>query len=288
MKKIVISGLMLLSFLAVTTNVYAAEDVIYGDDIPVGHESEYEFFETEITIAAYTDLPFDEANSLKVSLESKYTTVTLRSYKVKTGETTRTISEEFESYDAALAYIETLEAEGIVVSDVTFTNNTEQQNGSLNETYASIEDARKSLEEFKNEYEENYSGEIIENKTDIVLEEITGTTSYDTYDLAQEALLEFLNDEANNTDEFYFTGTVVGPKKNGTYTESEINETFASEQQAMEFLNNLEANGYIIVSYSFTNDKEEVNSSLNKTYETLEDANKALNEFKEEYKKLRF
>ena len=64
-------------------------------------------------------------------------------------------------------------------------------------------------------------------------------TSYNTLEEAEAALNAFLNAEENQSREFYFEGSVVGPKGNGTYTTTEINETFNSKAEAEAFLNGL-------------------------------------------------
>ena len=283
MDKKKLTALGLLSATCLTTNVYAQE-YVYGEDIPKGEEDEYVFVENETLLDAYKDLSNEEANNLKVSLEaSGYTTVTIKSYMVKTGVITNSIEEECATYNEALNYIESLKEKGIRVSNVEFINNTEKQDGSVNKTYNTLEEAEQALNNFKNEYNEDVTSEIKENKTNDIIDSIEGTTAYVTYEEAETALNEFLNNPNNNTSNFYFTGEVVGPKGTGVFTESEINEVLENAEKALEYLDNLRANGYIIVDFSFTNNTEKQDGSLNETYETLEQAEDAKSNFVNEY-----
>ena len=128
-----------------------AEDYVYWEDIPSGEENQYINAGEETIIDAYKDLKEDEANALKVSLESTYTKVILKSYDVKTGETTKSLEMKFDSYEKASEYIKDLEDKGIVVENISFVNDTEDEEGSLEKTYSTLEEAASALEEFKDD-----------------------------------------------------------------------------------------------------------------------------------------
>ncbi len=279
-KKIKTLVLCLLSMLLFVNNINA-EELVYGEDIPVGSENEYQFVENETITDAYTDLTSEEANELKISLESSgYTTVIIKSYMKKTGEVTDTVEKHFNTYDEALEYIETLKNSGLQVENINFVYDTEEV--SLNETYSTYEEASAALEAFKNQYQ-NANGDItpVITDNDTVVGTIEGTTAYETYEEADAALKSFLSQ--NETDEFYFVGEVVGPKGTGEYTTSIISESFNSETEAEAYLSNLEAQGYTIIDSLFTNDTEEVERYLNERCETEAEAQAAIEAFKNQY-----
>lgn len=280
-KGIKILMLCLLSTLCFVTNINA-EELVYGEDIPVGSEGEYEFVENETITDAYTDLTSEEANELKVSLESSgYTTVIIKSYMKKTGEIKDTVEKHFNTYDEALEYIESLKSSGLQVENINFVYDTEEV--SLNETYSTLEKAQVALQEFIDTYE-NANGNLTPNDpsdTDTVIGTTEGTTAYETYEEANTALESFLSQ--NETDEFYFVGEVVGPKGTGEYTTSVISESFDSEQEALDYLSNLEAEGYTIIDSLFTNNTEEAERFLNERCETEEAAQAAIAAFENQY-----
>ncbi len=280
-KGIKILMLCLLSTLCFVTNVNA-EELVYGEDIPVGSEGEYQYVEDETITDAYTDLTSEEANELKVSLESSgYTTVIIKSYMKKTGEIKDTVEKHFNTYDEALEYIESLKNSGLQVENINFVYDTESV--SLNETYSTLEEAQAALQEFIDTYE-NASGNLTPNdpsNNDTVIGTTEGTTAYETYEEANTALESFLSQ--NETDEFYFVGEVVGPKGTGEYTTSVISESFNSEQEALNYLSNLEVEGYTIIDSLFTNDTEEVEKYLNERCETEAKAQAAIEAFKNQY-----
>lgn len=273
--------LCLLSMLLFINNINA-EELIYGEDIPEGSEGEYQYVEDETITDAYTDLTEEEANELKISLESSgYTTVTIKSYMKKTDEITNTVEKHFNSYNEALEYIESLKNSGLIVENVNFVYDTE--NVSLNKTYSSLSAAQEALQEFINAHE-NATGDITPNapsNDDTVIATTEGTTAYETYEAAQEALNDFMS--KNETDEFYFVGEVVGPKGTGEYTTTPISEVFNSKEEAEQFLSNLESQGYTIINSKFTNDTEEVERFLNERCETEADAQAAIDAFKNKY-----
>ncbi len=280
-KGIKILMLCLLSTLCFVTNVNA-EELVYGEDIPVGSEGEYQYAEDETITDAYTDLTSEEANELKVSLESSgYTTVIIKSYMKKTGEIKDTVEKHFNTYDEALEYIESLKNSGLQVENINFVYDTESV--SLNETYSTLEEAQAALQEFIDTYE-NASGNLTPNdpsNNDTVIGTTEGTTAYETYEEANTALESFLSQ--NETDEFYFVGEVVGPKGTGEYTTSVISESFNSEQEALDYLSNLEAQGYEIIDSLFTNDTDEAERFLNERCETEAEAKAAIEAFKNQY-----
>lgn len=280
MKKITKTTLGLIGGLCVTTNVYA-NDVIYGEDIPKGKEDSYEYLEDEIIKNAYENLTKEEANELKVSLESDgYTTVLLRSYYIENDETTKTIKESFDSYEKAKEYIKSLEEKGIKVEEISFDNDTDTQ--TLEKTYDSYEKACKALEEFEKEYNKNFSSDKIkENKTTDVLGTITDNGPYDDYNAASAALNAFLNSAENKQKDFYFTGTISGPKVTGYEEENITNKHFTSEDEAHKYLEDLKNQGYKIITWSFTNDFDEL--SKTETYNKKEDAENKRDEYKSAY-----
>ncbi len=279
--RIKILMLCLLSMLCFMNNI-KADDLVYGEDIPVGDEGEYQYVEDETIEDAYTDLTEEEAKELKVSLESSgYTTVIIKSYMKKTGEVTNSVEKHFNTYSEALEYVESLKSDGLVVENINFVYDTE--NVSLNQTYSSLEAATAALQEFINTYE-NATGELTPNDpsdNDTVIETIEGTTAYETYEEAETALESFVSQ--NETDEFYFVGEVVGPKGTGEYTTSVISESFNSETEAQAFLSELEAQGYIIIDSLFTNNTEEAERFLNERCETEADAQAAIAAFQNQY-----
>lgn len=293
MKKITKTTLGVIGGLCLTTNVYA-NDVLYGEDIPKGKENEYEFIEEESIKNAYKDLTEQEANELKVSLEADgYTKVTLRSYKVKTGETTSKYEKEFAKYEDAIDAIKEFEKNGVKVDNIKFTNNTKKSSSIVSGVYTDLEQLEKDLKSLKDNYPENYTESINENEkdpeNDATLETrkgitLNGETSYNSIEAAQNALNAFLNDSNNETKEFYFVGKVTGLKGDGTYTSSTINEKFNKKSDADDYLLKLETDGYIIIDSLFTYDEEEVTKFLDEYFDSRDKAQNAQAQFEKDYK----
>lgn len=286
MKQKLIVALCVIASVGFATNLNALESTgktIYGGDIPKDKIGDYIYVGDEVITDAYVDLTKAKANDLKVTLEKDgFTKVTLRSYLVKTGVETAKIEEKFESYEKAMEYIDSLEKEGYRITNVEFKNDTEIKSSDLNLTCDTISDAQKAIDDFKSEYGDNFSYVIRVNKTKEEIETTEGKTSYKTIELAETALNEFI--ENNETETFYFTGEVVGPKADGTYTKSEINKHFDSKEAALAYLEELEKQGYEILNYEFINDTEDQERSLEGVYETKELAETAVNDFISKYK----
>lgn len=136
----------------VVTNVYA-ENLIYGEEIPTGQESDYAFVENELIEKAYDNLKEEEATKLKIELEkSGYTSVTLNKYQVKTGVETDSIEKHFESLEEAMEYVKALENEGYTVTEVNFVNDIEDAE-IKDRKFDSLEEAVSIIEVFKDTYE---------------------------------------------------------------------------------------------------------------------------------------
>ena len=239
---------------------------------------------------AYTYDNEADANSKKEELESSadghdvVITVEVNKNTVESGAyETGEVSETFNSEAEAVSYVDALKNDGYTVTDVNITQDSHEENVTLDQTYDSKNAAEVALSQFESTYNNVTSNGVTENKTDNVIETINGTTAYSEKSAAETALEEFLNDPNNETDEFYFTGTVVGPTGTGTYDTTQINETFNSEAEALTFLANLEDEGYTIVSYQFTKDTEVQTGSIEQKYGSMEDAEAALATFIAEY-----
>ena len=239
---------------------------------------------------AYTYDNEADANSKKEELESSadghdvVITVEVNKNTVESGAyETGEVSETFNSEAEAGSYVDSLKNDGYTVTDVNITQDSHEENVTLDQTYDSKNAAEVALSQFESTYNNVTSNGVTENKTDNVIETINGTTAYSEKSAAETALEEFLNDPNNETDEFYFTGTVVGPTGTGTYDTTQINETFNSEAEALTFLANLEDEGYTIVSYQFTKDTEVQTGSIEQKYGSMEDAEAALATFIAEY-----
>lgn len=229
----------LLAMLLFVNNTYA-DELIYGEEIPVGSESDYQYVEDELIEDAYTDLTEEEATSLKITLEADgYTTVTVKSELVKTGEITATITSHFDTYEDALTYVHGLENSGITVSNVEFVYDTED--GTIDETYDTLDEAEAAITEFQSEYttEEDPDVEKIHNEDEDAVEEFDET--FDTQDEADEYLdsqMALASDDVVVTGEVTET-TVAGDTIN-------IRETFNSQFAANQRRNQLN-NQYDVV-----------------------------------------
>ncbi|MBR3229447.1 MAG: SPOR domain-containing protein [Bacilli bacterium] len=231
-----------------------------------------------------------DANNKKEELENsadgKYVqiSVTINHSVVDSGEDeTLEIEKTFESKEAAEEYLEQLESDGYTITNKELTQDSHENTVTLEKTFETKKEAEEALEEFENKYDNVTSDPIAENKTEEEIEAINGETAYSTEEEAKAALEEFLNDPNNETDEFYFTGSVVGPKGTGTYETSPINETFANEQEALDYLESLKNDGYTIVDYKFTKDTEISSNSIEQKFDTREAAEEALANFTAEY-----
>lgn len=232
----------------------------------------------------------EEANAKKEELESStdphdiVITVTINKISVDSGEDeTKDITKSFASEEEANAYIESLKEDGYEVTNITITQDSHTEERSIDETYDTYEKAEEALNEFSNKYDDVVADEIKENKTETVIETINGETPYETKDEADAALEEFLNDPNNETKEYYFTGEVTGPTPTGEYETTTINETFNSKEEALEYLDQLEQDGYIINEYTFTNDQGQEFGKLEQKYNSMEELEQALEEFKAQY-----
>ena len=232
----------------------------------------------------------EEAIAKKEELESSTNphdvviTVTINKRTVDTGEDeVEAITETFSSNEEALEYINSLKDEGYEVTDINITQDSHTEERNIEGTYNTYEEAEAALNNFINTYEDVTADEIQENKTDTVIENINGETPYSSKDEAEAALEEFLNDPNNETKEYYFTGEVTGPTGTGEYETTTINETFSSESAALEYLKQLEEEGYTINEYSFINDQGEEFGSIEQKYNTMEELEAALEEFEAQY-----
>ena len=239
---------------------------------------------------AYTFDNEADANTKKEELESsadgKYVqiSVTINHNIVDTGEDeTLTINKQFATKEEAEAYLAQLVDDGYEIIDSSITQDSHSETVTLDKTFETKEAAENALSDFENTYNNVTSDGVKENKTDTVIETINGNQAYNTKDAAEAALETFLNDPNNETDEFYFTGEVIGPTGTGEYETTQINEKFSSEAEAQAFLENLEAEGYTIVSYAFTKDTQSQTGSIEQKYNTMEEAEAALANFTNEY-----
>ena len=228
----------------------------------------------------------EEANAKKEELEvdnhDKKVTVTIKKRSVDSGEDeVTTITEQFNSVEEAEAYVAELEADGYTV-EYTITQESHEETGSLEEIYNTKDEAEQALEDFKAEYP-NAEGTIESVKTDSDsdVETTTLDTPYSTEEEAQTALDEYIN--SNETDTYYFIGEVTGPTGTGEYETQAISKTFASEAEALAYVQELEEAGYT-VTYTFVHDTDEEQGSIeDQKYGTREEAEQALEAFKEEY-----
>lgn len=247
---------------------------------------EYVGSTTETEEDAYVFDTEEEANAKKEELEvdnhDKKVTVTIKKRSVDSGEDeVTTITEQFNSVEEAEAYVAELEADGYTV-EYTITQESHEETGSLEEIYNTKDDAEKALEDFKAEYP-NAEGTIESVKTDSDSDVETSTldTPYSTEEEAQTALDEYINN--NETDTYYFIGEVTGPTGTGEYETQAISKTFASEAEALAYVQELEDAGYT-VTYTFVHDTDEEQGSIeDQKYGTREEAEQALEAFKEEY-----
>ena len=231
-----------------------------------------------------------DANAKKEELENsgdgKYIqiSVTINHNIVDTGEDeTLTETKTFESESEAEAFLAELEADGYTITNKNITQNSHEETVTLEKTFETKTEAEAALADFENTYSNVTSDGVKENKTENVIEPVNGDTPYSTKEAAEAALEAFLNDPNNETDEYYFTGEVSGPTGTGEYETTEINETFASEAEALAFLENFENEDYTIISYQFTKDTQNEQGSINQKFDTMTEAEAALAAFRSEY-----
>ena len=269
----------------VVTNVYA-ENLIYGEEIPTGQESDYAFVENELIEKAYDNLKEEEATKLKIELEkSGYTSVTLNKYQVKTGVETDSIEKHFESLEEAMEYVKALENEGYTVTEVNFVNDIEDAE-IKDRKFDSLEEAVSIIEVFKDTYE-NAEVTIEHENTDEVVEGTDYESKpFDSKEEAETALEQYITDKT--TDDSWVDGSVVDEP---VVTEEIFENTeFNSEKEANAAVQDLLDNGYVVdeeptyTHGSYVEDGVLGDSEEGITFETEEQANAAVESFKEEYK----
>ena len=238
---------------------------------------------------AYLFDNLDDAYNKKDELESSnnshdmVVTVNINKNLVNSGEyETININKAFSSSEKAYAYLNNLEKEGYEIEDSTVIQDTDKSYALLDQNFDTYEEAEDALNDFENTYDEVETDGIIENRTDMVIDSITDDNLYETEDMAWEAVEEFLNDPDNETDEYYFTGEVVESDDSDLNT-TVISERFDSEEEALEYIGELEEEGYTIDDYTFTCDGEEEQFETEEWYDTYEEAEAALDEFEENH-----
>ncbi len=235
---------------------------------------------------AYVFDNLDDAYSKKEELESSINPhdgkieVTINKNSVDSGQRENIdVDEFFSSREDVELYLQSLEEQGYEINDPTITRTVSNSEVYLDQTFGTYDEAEQALNDFQNEYDDIITDGIVENKTDTVIETITDNVPYESEDLAWEALNDFLNNPENETRDYYFTGDVVEATDNSITDVTQINERFDSEEEALEYISELEEEGYTVTNYSFLNDKSEQLEGFEKAYSSFEEAQAALDEF---------
>ena len=249
-----------------------------------------EYIDSDISLEenSYVFDNIEDAYNKKDELESnadehdEVITVSINKKLVNSGEYEFiNIDESFSSKGDAYEYLDTLKEKGYEVDNSTITQDSVNSEVSLEQTFDTYEEAEQALDDFKNKYDDVVTDGIIENRTDNVIDVIEGDTLYETEDLAWEALEEFLDNPDNETDEYYFTGEVLESSDSVDDVIS-INERFDSEEEALEYIWELEEEGYTVDDYTFVKDDGK-KEAIEQRYDTLEEAQAALEEFEGNY-----
>ncbi len=229
--------LVLLSFGLVFSNVLAEEIV---DEKYVGSE-------TETVKDAYTDLTKEEAEKKKSELEKddhdyKVTVEIRYTGDKKVGEDKITINKTFNSKDEAQAYLDGLVKQGYKVSNSKIIQKETTTNVSLKETFNTLEEAEKALDEFKKNNDVKDSDVKItkvrnESKDTTSTVESTKYDNIDDANKAKEAL-------AKDADGYEIYGEVRIETINGTETKKVESEQFDNRQDALDYIQKLKNEGW--------------------------------------------
>ena len=191
---------------------------------------------------------------------------------------TEQFSESLSSEADVQAFLDSLKAQGYNIISYEFTNNQEEQDRELNETFETEEEAQEKLDEFLNKYN-NATGSLtaVYDKSENVKEdEITSDNYYTNYEDALKAAEELeISEDSDLT--YYVTATVVGPET--TSSDLNLHGIFETEEEALDLINRLIAEGYIINDYKFINLTEVKDTKLDKTVETEKEAQEELDKF---------
>ncbi len=229
---------------------------------------------------------YDEKERLETSTNTHDVVVKVDINKtlVDSGEyETVHVNKSFSSEEEVEAYLNSLREQGYEVDDPIIMRDVGSSEVLLDQTFNTYEEAAQALNDFQNSYDLVVTDGIVENKTDTVIDTITNNVPYETEDLAWEAIGEFLNDPENETDEYYFTGEVIESVDDSINETSPINERFDSEDEALEYIWDLEEQGYTVNDYTFINDTEEQVGTNEQRYNSFEEAEAALDEFETNY-----
>ena len=258
----------------------------------VGHE-EFDHYELDVKVDAYIEIEKDEADSIKLDLEKdpKVRVTIKEGKKVLDYVDTLSIQELFDSEEEAMTRLEELEANGYVISQISFTNDIRIDTVTLNETFNSLSEAKAALANFKSKHENVHEtdDDIVESRNesgDTLVENSEETSNY--FATLEEATSDMNSKIANNeSKEYYLTGTVIGPENTGETVEvlndKIVKKSFIDETQANEYLDSLRSQGYIVKNLVITHDTTIENYPLSVTCNTYEDAQAAIAAFKAQH-----
>ena len=154
---------------------------------------------------------------------------------------TEFINKTFDTEEEAQNYIDSLENLGYTITNKEIIPVIESYQESLNETYDTEEEAQQAIEEFINKYGEDNTTSSVTKQSNTE-KNTTTNTQKGPYETIEEAEIEKSKVEEEND-----THKVVGEITTTTTTKTEeesVEKIFDSELEALNYINELESQGY--------------------------------------------
>lgn len=185
----------------------------------------------------------DKKAELEIDNKDKKVIVIINESDVDSGnDDVENIEKVFDSEEEALNYLNKLKEEGYTITNESITENTKEVIVTLNETYEEEEEAKKALSDFITN-NNNAKGEVekvIDEDENVVIKE-EGTIEYSKEEDAKNAIADL---KKESYDSYKIEGSIREGTKNITTSETITSDTFDTEEEALNYINNLKNQGW--------------------------------------------